>query len=66
MVQAADLMIIFSNSLGKFGEGKNLSHIQHNAITFPEEKDVIEQDASGAGSLHVLWVRMPTKCFTYL
>lgn len=66
MVQAVDLMIIFNNSLGKLRQGKNLSHIQDNAITFPEEKHVIEQDASGVRSLHVLWVKMPPKCFTYL
>jgi len=36
------------------GEGKQLSCIQDNAITFTEEKNVIEQDASGLRYLHVL------------
>lgn len=66
MVQAVDLVIMFKNSLGKLGQGKNLSHIQDNAITFPEQKDVIEQDASGVRSLHVSWVKMLTECYTYL
>lgn len=34
VVQAVDLVIMFKNSFGKLGQGKNLSHIPDNAINF--------------------------------
>lgn len=66
IVQAVDLMIVFNNILGKLEQMKNLSHIQDNAITFPEKKDVVGQGTSEVRALHVSQMKMPTKCFTSL